>query len=190
MIANDLLGHIKSIGKKREDLLRDEHEIEKARINKERFETLESLGSSLDKELEEERALLIERYIREEARKTKMEVSIRKNDLFNEMKKRAKKLALKLDENKLAEIFAHRLSSVKNMISGEVRLVTSEQFYSLAEEVGKRSGINCRVEIRNNIGDGELILETKEMTVDLSIDELVETEVERNSGKLYEIFFN
>ena len=190
MTANDLFGHIKSVGKKREDLLRDEHEIEKARIDKKRIKDLESLRLSLDKELEKERALLIERYIREEARKTKVEISVRKNDLFGQMKKRAKKLALKMDESKLAEIFAHRLHSVKGRISGEVKLIASEKFRSLAEKVGERSGINYRLEIRNNLGDGELILEGKGMTVNLSIDELIEIEAERNSGKLYEIFFD
>ena len=190
MIANDLFGHIKSVGEKRRDLLRDEHEIEKARIDKERSKDLGSLRSSLDKELEKERALLIEKCIREEARKTKAEISVRKNDLFGQMKKRAKELALKMDESKLAGIFAHRLRSVKDRISGEVKLVVSKKFRSLAAEVGERSGIDCRIEIRNNLGDGELILEGKEMTVDLSIDELIETEAERNSGKLYKIFFD
>ena len=190
MIANDLFEHIKSVSKTREDLLRDEHEIEKARINKKRLEDLELLKSSLNKDLEKEGALLIEKYIREEARKTKAEVLVRKNDLFSQMKKIAKKLALKMDESKLTEIFSHRLRSVKDRISGEVRLVTSEQFCSLAEGVSKKSGIDCCVEIRNNIGDGKLILEGKEITVDLSIDELIETEAERNSGRLYEIFFD
>lgn len=189
MIANDLFGHIKSVGKKREDVLRDEHEIEKARIDKERLKDLESLKLSLDKELEKERTSLIERYIREEARKTKAEMSVRKNNLFGQMKKRVKELVLEKDESELAEMFARRLRPVKDRISGEVKLISSDKFRSLAEDVGKRSGINCRVEV-GNIGDGELILEGKEMTVDLSVDELIETEAERSSGKLYEILFD
>lgn len=189
MNANDLFGHIRLVGKEKENALRDEHKSKMAQIDKDRLNRLESLRLSLKEEFKKERTLMIEKYIREEARKIKVEISVRKSALYNQMKRKARELALEMNENELAEIFAYRLRPIKDSISSEVKLIAPKKLHSLAEKVKKISGINCRVEI-GDVGDKELILEDKRMIVELSIDEFVETEAERNSEKLYEILFD
>ncbi len=189
MTANDLFGHIRSVGKEREEILREEHEAKIAEIERDRLKSFEKLKVLLEKELDSERSSMIERHIREENRKTKAEVSVRKNDLFEQMKRKAKKMILDMDDETLAEMFAARLRPMKGRLTEDVKLISSEKWLSLTSEVSKRAGIDCPVEV-GRLADGELILEDKGMTVELSVDELVEDEAERNSTDLYEILFD
>ncbi len=189
MIANELFGHIRSVGKEREDSLLKEYENDIARINEDRQKSLEFLRLSLEKEIEKEKSLILERYIREEARKTKTQLSIRKNELFNQTKKQTEKTIFEMDDDRLLEIFIRRLNLIKNRLSGEVKLIAPEKFRSLVSIVAKKSGIDCRIEVADTENDA-LILEDKGMTVELSVRDIIEDQAEKSSSELYKILFD
>ncbi len=189
MIANDLFGHIRLVGKEREDSLLKEHEDEIAQINEDRQKSLESLKLSLEKEIEKEKSSVLERYIREEARITKTQLSIRKNEIFDQVKKQTEKMIFEMEDDRLSEIFVPRLSLIKSRLSGDIKLIAPEKFRSLASTVANKSGIDCRIEIADTENDA-LILEDKEMTVELSVRDLIEDQAEKSSGELYKILFD
>ncbi len=189
MTANDLFGHIRSVGKEREEVLREEHEAQVVQIERDRLKAFEDLKVSLEKDLDLEKASMIERHGREETRKTRAEVSVLKNRIFDQMKRKTEKMVLDMEIDSLAEIFAARLRPIKSRLVDDAKLISSERWVPLAREVFKRAGIDCPVEA-GNIPDGELILEDRGMTVELSIGEIIDDEAQKNSAKLYEMIFD
>ncbi len=189
MTADILLGHIKEIGKEKEKNLREEHEREVARIEKERLDGFEELKTLLEREVEAERVSMIERLMREEESKIKAEISFRKNELLKQTKREAKKMFFKMDKEKIINIFAARLKSIKNRLLDEAKLISSEEYLSLAKEISKKAEIRCPIEV-GGIADGKLVLESRRMMVELSVEELIEDSAEKNSAKLYQIIFD
>jgi len=189
MTADILLGHIKEISKEKEKNLREEHEREVARIEKERLDGFEELKTLLEREVEAERVSMIERLMREEESKIKAEISFRKNELLKQTKREAKKMFFKMDKEKIINIFAARLKSIKNRLLDEAKLISSEEYLSLAKEISKEAEIRCPIEV-GGIADGKLVLESRRMMVELSVEELIEDSAEKNSAKLYQIIFD